>query len=316
MVELENSSRRTFLAWACLLATAAAACSGAPPAIDPRPTRVSREPAKAKPRDAGAIAADIVDGRVSALVFVDRFRKHPLAPKVIDLGGARELLDGTGIDPLKDIDRLYVTGPDVAHERAVLFAEHVLTAEEAAQRLEKAMEKSNPKGHTIDGPYPIAALTIKGRSGVAALIPPRYLVVVPDDLTGQLSRFEATGGLPDPVGTETALLVANEPSTSLAARGIPKVPETITSLSATITLLGDGGADIDVLGPSGQPVDDARYLTSAIDRATSVRLGIVTIRVFDPVRFVAQEDSVKAHVHLSQGELDRLLGLAETMIPK
>ena len=37
-------------------------------------------------------------------------------------------------------------------------------------------------------------------TGIIAMLPPNFLVVVPEDLAAHITDFEASGGLADPVG--------------------------------------------------------------------------------------------------------------------
>src|SRR5262245_20371955 len=87
----------------------------------------SAEAPKPKPRNAPEIARAIAGGKIDVLVYVDRVRKSPIAPKLAALDALGPVFEGTGIDPQKDINRAYVTSADVKHaETAVVVAEHAL----------------------------------------------------------------------------------------------------------------------------------------------------------------------------------------------
>ncbi len=266
-----------------------------------------------KPKDAAQIAQALVGGRVSGLVWVDRVRTHAVGRKLMALGPARELLDGTSVDPLQDLERIFVTGPSANESRVVFFGEHTIADARIPSVLADLVRKSEPPGQMLpDIPYPAVRVQKKRFSGVIAFVPPKFVVALPEDLLGGLGSFERTGGLPDPTGPEAARIVAMEPSKTLRARGAPRIPDSITAGDATIILNRDGGATVNAIGQSAsaeQAPSDARELTESIDDATSVRLGPVRIRAFRQVVFAPQGDKVVSKVDLSKAEIDQLLGL-------
>src|SRR5688572_28302181 len=93
------------------LALATGACGGATPEAAAPGAAVAAEAPKPKPRNAQDIARAVIGGRVDVLVFADRVRAHPVGPKLAALDAWRPVLEGTGIDPQKDLERAFVTAP-------------------------------------------------------------------------------------------------------------------------------------------------------------------------------------------------------------
>ena len=270
-----------------------------------------------KPKDAMGIAASLVQGRISALVFVDRVKPHPVGAKLLNLGPAKDLLEGSKFDPLRDVTKAVVVSNNAREERAIVFAEHSVDAKLIPALVAELAGKSEPPGEVLAAaPNWTVKVAKKGREGVVCFLPPRFVVVLPVDLADRCSAFAETGGLPDPQGTEAAAIMVSEPADALRARGVPRIPPTVTALTATVVLNDGGGATIDAVGQSTteSAAADAANLTRGIDDATSVNLGIVKIRAFGPVQFTPAEDKVKSHLDLSAAELDQILSLAETFI--
>jgi hypothetical protein len=270
-----------------------------------------------RPRDAAQIAESIAGGKVSTLVFVDRVRGHAAATKLLQVGPVRDLLEGTSFDPMNDIQRVFVTGPSITDERAVMFAEHSLTDERIPGIVQDLVRKSEPRGEVISGPPTwTVRVSKKGRSGIVAFVPPRYVVVVPEDLIGSIDAFAETGGLPGPTGAEAAKFHASEPSTTLRARGAPPVPPSISSVAGDVFLRSDGGVTIDVVGQSTaeRAPEDARELTKSIDDATSVGAGLFRLRLFRPIAFRPDGDRVVARHELSAGEIETIMSLATAFL--
>lgn len=289
-----------------------AACGSAPAEVAaPDGGAKAAEPA----RDAHQIASELVGGRIGGLLHVERLRGHPLGKRLLGLGELRELLEGSDLDPLVDLERIYVTGPSASERRAIVFAEHKLDDARVDRAVEQLVEKSKPRGQRVLGrPYPIVRVQRGDGSGLVAFLPPRFVVVVPEDLEAKIDDFASTGGLPGPEGDEAASLVAWQPSDSLRAHGAPPVPASVAVARARVTLQSGGGALVEAEGDSASPEQaelDAAALQASIDRATTVQLGFVRMKVFRTIPFRSEESRVLTQVDLSASELSQLLGLAE-----
>src|SRR5690606_11046732 len=73
----------------------------------PAPVVVEAPPPPPPPRDAHLRAIEVVGAKVTAMIYVDGVRTHPLAPRIAKMNAWGEVLDGTGIDPLRDVDRAF-----------------------------------------------------------------------------------------------------------------------------------------------------------------------------------------------------------------
>ncbi|WP_437998437.1 hypothetical protein WMF26_49570 [Sorangium sp. So ce185] len=300
------------------LALAAVACGSAPSAA---PVGVEAPPPP-KPRNAAAIAQSIAGGKVSVLVFADRTRGHPIMARLAALDLWGPVLTGTGLDPERDLERAFITAPraDAAHE-AVIVLEHNVPPERLKTGLDTLLSRSQPPGAEESGlGVPAVRVTLKGHTRVVATVEPNFLVVLPVSRAREARRFIGTGGFPEPVGDEAALAAAIDPARTLRGpREAPRVPPTLRSLEATVTLTKDGGATVALDGASQSPEDaarDAAFLNAEIERATSFRIAVVTVRVVDPVEFFAEGDRVKANRRVTPGEIDKLFALLSAVLPR
>ncbi|WP_437634743.1 hypothetical protein [Sorangium sp. So ce854] len=279
-------------------------------------------PPPPKPRNAAAIAQAIAGGKVSALVYADRTRGHPIMARLAALDLWGPVLGGTGLDPERDLERAFVTAPraDAAGE-AVVVLEHNVPPERLATGLDALLSRSHPPGTREEElGVPAVRVTFKGHTRVVATVEPNFLVVLPVSRAREARRFVGTGGFPDPTGDEAAVAVAIDPARTLKGpREAPRVPPTLRSLEATVTLAKDGGATVALDGPSESPeqaASDAELLNREVERATSFRIAIVTVRVVDPIGFFAEGDRVKAKRRVTPGELDKLFGLLSAVLPR
>lgn len=275
-----------------------------------------------KPRNAADIAQSISGAKVGSLVYADRVRTHPIGPKLAAMQVWQPVLEGTGLDPQKDLERVFIASPSVrSGDRTVAVAQHSLPPERMQAALEQVMAKSDPPGKWLNGEGELktAQVTVRGQTRAIALIEPSFVVMLPMSQAGLAKRFEGTGGFPDPEGAEAAQLFALEPSRSLKGPYMPRIPETIQTVRGRVILTPDGGADIKTVGKSASPeqaAQDAQALSESVDAATSIKIAIIKIRLFGPVQFRSEGDQVKSDLHLSADDIDRLLGLAQTFMPK
>jgi hypothetical protein len=299
------------------LALASSGCGGAEPApVTPEPA------APPKPRNAGEIAMQVAGARIGAIIHVDKAKGHRAATGLLRLPAVASALSGTGIDPLRDVDRAFVCAPHAREQRNVIgVLEHHLSDQEVRAALDKSVQRSrltHPDDGPIAGlPFFAVKLTIRNDPRAVALVEPGVAVVLPAERVGDAKRFIGTGGLPFAEGTEAAQLYAAEPATTLRAPGAPRVPPTIGVARGKVWLKEDGSVDVVADGTSTTPEQaraDAEALTEAIADATSVRVAIVKVRLFRPVPFKADDTQVRGEVHLSPSEVDQMLSLLATFV--
>jgi hypothetical protein len=309
--------RRALLWW---FALGWAGCGGA--ANDPASAAdvddVANEPVAQAPRNAGALAVKAVGAKLTALIHVERLRSHPLAPQVAGMEAFGPVFDGTGIDPLEDVDRAFVAAANARDEKAVVaVAEHHVEPERINKALDTLVARSDGEGarlHTFG--FPAALIVVKKRKSVVLAVTPTLLVVTSEAYASAASSLKDAGGLPEPTGPEALVADAEQPSTTLEARRAPAIPKTISHAHATVVLGDDGGADVAIVGDSSDPEQakqDAADLTKAIEDATTVKISIIKVRAFEPVAFEADGSQVKAQRHVTQAEMQTLLGFAKML---
>jgi hypothetical protein len=308
-----RSSRRAFLAAVAVLASGCGSAKVVDPAV-PDGEDVTPPP----PRDTHERAAAIVNAKLRVLLHVGRVKDHPLAPKLVKMEAWGGLFEATGIDPLADVDRAFVAAANANDQRAVIaVAEHRVAEARLTAAIGKLVIDSAGDGEHLDGlGVPAAKVMIRGRKSVVLQATPSLLVVTSDGFAKAAAALASTGGLPEPDGGEAMKASAERPSENLKVRGAPRAPKTLSRADATVTMTPDKGADLLVEGQSTDPKQaraDAAALTAAIDDATTVKISIVKIRAFEPIRFAPDGDRIVGKRHLTQGELGTLFDFAQMM---
>lgn len=296
------------------VASFALACGGVQAA------NVEAPPPPPKPKDADAIAKSIVAGKVSSTVWVDRMRGRPIEAKLRELDLWGPYLAGTGVDPMTDFDRVFFTAPAARRpEQTITVLEHHMPPEKVKSAIEVLIGRSDPPGGWISSAPAEARVTIRGYTRVIAVVNDAILAVVPEPFAPKIDELARTGGLPDPVGSESVLSTAIDPSVTLAGARIPPIPATIASTTTKISMGEDGSMDVAIDGDDANEAaasDDAQTLTRELDDATSVKVAIVKIRLLEPIVFRAEGNEVKTNIHLAPADVDKLLGFAAALRPR
>lgn len=289
------------------------ACKGSQPA--PPPVVEAPRP---KPKNAQLLALQIVQGKVGTMVYVDRLRGRPAAVKLVQAGYLGDLFEGTGVDPMRDLERVFIASTGIKRsDRAVIVAQHKLDEPRLRAAVDTLVRRSDPPGAWLDDlGLPAARVTLHGHTRVVALVDDEYVAVLPESLAKEARQFLGTGGFPEPEGPEATVTVAQDPSETLRGPRLPSIPPSISSARIALRFGDDGSADAAADGESTseqQAVQDAAEMGDAVDRATSMKISVLRVRFFKPIPFRAEGKHVKSDLHLSPEEIDKLMGMAELM---
>ena len=260
------------------------------------------------------VARTIVEGRVGALIYVDRARGHAVAklPAAYDVVGA--LLDETGIDAIRDIDRAFITAPTSFAFDKVVVLSHSVSEQGVTSAMHRMVGRAGASGEVVGGlGFEAARVTLGGERRLVAAPEPGLIVMLPSRKVDAAHLFVGSGGFPDPQGDEVVVFFAFEPRVSLESFGLAVFPQSIVAAQATLSLDKVGGANLVLDAQSTTPLQaqsDALSLTRAVDAATSVDVLGVRLRTFQAVRFRAEGQHVRADIHLLPEEIDWLVAMA------
>ncbi len=271
------------------------------------------------PRDAAVVAREVVGAKIGAMIRVDRMRSHPLTPKLIRLGHATDLFEGTDVDLLRDATLAYVASTGITRkDRAVVVVRHQLDDARVRSALETVMQRSDPPGRWLEGTRVAAAVVkVRGHERVVGLPASGFVVVLPVDLSAQVDQFAGPLELRAGDGPEAVRAEIDSPSRALRARHAPRIPDTISRAEVRMVVRDDGGADVFAEGQSNSPEQakaDARTLTRSVADATSAKVAFVRVRFFRKVPFRAEGDRVKAEMKMSGKELAKILSMADLAV--
>src|SRR5262249_4414268 len=187
------------------------------------------------PKGVMDVAELVAQGNVGVMIHVDRVRAHPSAWSITRLSGWGELLEDGGLDPIFDVDRVFIAAPAVVSCRPVLAFEHSLSEERVGAVMRALLDESESPRNWIEG-LGFPAIEITPRKKPQLFFAPKkgLMVMIPIDRAPEARRFADATPLPPPAGGEAWTGWSNE-------AGWPTLPDALSTLAlhdgrATFTL--------------------------------------------------------------------------------
>ncbi len=252
--------------------------------------------------DAGGIAAEGDAGRKSAgdpiadnaavravsdphpnvrvTVDTEKLRAHRLGARVGALLRGiyqwRDFLGPAGIDPVADIDRIYIVGPQLRRSANVtVIIQHRLGQERMHEALDRLVSR-DPSGGWDDAKVPTAHATADNAPRFFVQPSPNIVVVSPPETLASSQRFplRRLARLRGQVIAHTYIATPWR-----AVRGLPfRVPESIEWVSLDVVAGDDGGAVIEIEAQDESVASASKNsdeLSRAVLAATTLNLGLL-----------------------------------------
>ena len=290
-------------------ASSARPVSSAPPDSRERPSDPARlrDPLVMSGR-AGALAGK--DPNVSAMVIPESFRTHQASKRLgallSKLPQWSAFLTATGLDPIADVDRVLIAGPQLKQTAKVAV---VIKTRWSDPKLRAALERlrETAGGSWENGTPPVLTTTLDGAERFAVMLGNGQLAIVPAEALAQAKAMKG-GSFPAARGA-AFLFTLKQPGKALS--GLPfAVPTSLDSVRLTVTMRADGGADVVFEGATSSAAAAtiaADLLTRGIEAATTRKTFLGTVRLFDPVTFAADGMRVRAALSLHGGQLAQVI---------
>jgi len=288
-----------------------------------------------KPATTPALAAFAPKGsQINIRLDVEQIRASPLSEDVrlllLDAPDFRAVVDGSGIDAVRDLDRLYLASPDLRRANVVIAGQHARNPElpqRAVAALATAQGKParwKPRGHVNVAPWRNRDETER----VVALLASDQFVIAPSkDLARVLAVARSLGGAGEPLDAQgkSALLALPEGVAAVLTvydarrfargnlRGVP------THLEVIARLQPDGGVAMSIRGEleSEEAADDAvQYWTRTRERFASHPL-VALVGMRSPLvsaKIERDGRDIRIEGQLSQQQARTLLGFARSTV--
>jgi hypothetical protein len=239
---------------------------------------------------------------IALAIWFSTIHDHPLGPLVGSLLACNPQWKdfmGNLIDPLADLDGVLVTGPRFTEtSKVIVYAQHRMEPDKVSEVMEAlgARAKRQGTGGIIPTGHPgMQAVRFHAdRADRVAFTHPRNMIMVtPPEGFEQLRDYAEPMSLPPAHGKALSLTLIN-PYRPLRAIGA-RLPETLTELRLHVTAANDGGVNVDF---EFDDQDAAAAKAHAPDLTEQARaLGGLFV---SDIEFVAEENHLKGHTHLSR----------------
>ncbi|MFO0551015.1 MAG: hypothetical protein U0271_21675 [Polyangiaceae bacterium] len=289
-----------------LTSICAFACSTPTP-----PSRTTKATAPEEvPVNALEAARAAVDGRTGALLHISLLRSILSAESTLRLGQWGQIAQRLGLDPLRDVDTVFVTSTHALDARSAVVIKTSAEPSYLLSKLEAAAVESGALLSTPVGDPPRASLRLKDGSEVTVAIGD-VIVALPSYVGFEVDRFAGPVYMPGPFGTEAASFFAFDLSSTLGS--IPRWPTELVAAQAFLELDRSGGATIRFDGRTLSHADAERSALSLTQQAhdlLTVNLKLFELELLTPPVFSANDERVEMTTTLSAEELGWLLAFS------
>ncbi|MCC6216041.1 MAG: hypothetical protein IT376_14340 [Polyangiaceae bacterium] len=266
-------------------------------------------------------AGKVADAKapVRLILYLDRIRSHPHGGRVgAMLGSAyqwRDFFEGSGLDPVQDLDRILIAGPQLrVSSHVVAVVQHRLTDARARQAIDGLVRRDPARSRWLEGSTPVAEIWADRAARVVALPSPKLLVIAPPALRKQAAAVRGRF----PAGEAGVVLTTYVAEPWKAFQGIPfEIPRTVSWVRMKVVLEADGGATAVVEAADADEASaraNARDLERRLDALLQVR-GVMSLlaggrtRLLERPSFVSRGDRIHGEVRATPDQLSYLLGL-------
>jgi hypothetical protein len=274
-------------------------------------------------------AASVADpnANVKLLLMNDRIRNLPIAPRigalVARLPQWSSFFGPTSLDPIRDIERLYVAGPQFRVSADVVAVLEYQVPQTAMRRAIDAIVRREPKGEWLHSKIPAARARADRAERVFVLPKSKVLLMVPPYLVDDALEKASQLALPAVGGNAAVVAFVSSPWRALGGLRLPlEVPKSIASVALSVTPSEDGGAvlHLDAVDESNDAAKEhAALLTAAINAVTQQDVGAIgalffgghTLSLVEPIELKADAKTIRGDARITPRQLDRLLGFAE-----
>ena len=263
------------------------------------------------------------NANVRLMLYTEKIRANPLGARVGPLLGSlyqwRDFFGPAGVDPIRDIDQIYIVGSQLRDSSNVIA---ILKHHLPAARMRAAVDHivhADKDGEWLDAGVPVASAHADGAERRFVLANAQTVVVTPPSAYASTLAARKMINLVPSKGPEAAMIYLATPWR--AFMGLPiKVPQSIRWARIRITPTADGGATAEIEAEDDNPevaTEDAAYLTRTADALSQLNLGFLgsllgtqSHRFIEHIGFSADGKMIRGTASVTADQLNSALDLA------
>jgi hypothetical protein len=224
-----------------------------------------------------------VNANVQMMIHADKIRGHVLAKRVGETLALvpqwSDFFGPGGLNPITDIDRLMLAGPQLRDSSEVTVVVKVNVPKERVRAAVDAIVRSDPNGEWVDGERVPTAKARVDRAPRFFVMPSDKIVIVsPPSVAEAAAKVGRKFTLSPGKGPEVVYGKLVTPWRAFRGLGLPiEVPKSIAWARFKVTLDEHGGAIVDIVAKdenAEKAAENARYLERNLTALSQLDLGL------------------------------------------
>ncbi|HEX6277814.1 MAG TPA: hypothetical protein VFZ53_32450 [Polyangiaceae bacterium] len=272
-----------------------------------------------------------VNANVQIKIFSEKIRAHPLArrvgPLIASVPQWSDFLGPAALDPITDVDRIMIWGPQLRDSSEVGALVKVNVPEERVRAAIDGIVRSDPEtGAWLDAGVPAATARVDRASRVF-ILPPRkdLVIVVPPSAQENTMKAAKTVRFNPGRGPEVLTARLKTPWRAFRGTGIPfDIPRSISDARFKVTLDEHGGAILEMIAEDESPekaAENAEYLQRTLSAASELNLGILGAilgtgrhKIVEKIIVTADGKRINGYALFTQRQLAEIIDFAPLLI--
>jgi hypothetical protein len=264
------------------------------------------------------------NANVRITIYTAKIRENPLGKRVGPLLRSlyqwRDFFGPTAIDPIRDIDQIFLVGPQLRDSsNVVAILKHHVPPDRMHTAVDALVRADRQGGMWLDAGVPAASAHADGAER-RFILPNATTVIVapPSAYAGALAAGKLVRLLPS-AGPEAAMIYLATPWRAFIGWPV-QVPHSIKWARVRVTPTPDGGASAELEAEDGSETEareDADYLTNKVNELSVLKLGLLgallgqdSHKFIQHVSFSADGKTLRGEAQITAAQLSDALDMA------
>ncbi len=298
------------------------------PIADAGPSDAGARPLSDPTLVAGVKQVADSNANVRLTIYTAKIRENPLGqrlgPLLRSLYQWRDFFGPTAIDPIRDVDQIYIVGPQLRDSsNVVAILKHHVPPDRMHTAVDALVRADRAGGMWLDAGVPAASAHADGSERRFILANPTTVIVAPPSAyAGALAAGKLVHLLPSS-GPEVAMIYLATPWRAFIGWPV-QVPQSIKWARIRVTPTVDGGATAELEAEDeneAQARDDAAYLTRTANALSQLNLGLLgsllgqqTHKFIDHVSFDSNGKTIRGEARITADQLSSALDMASAFL--
>ena len=271
-----------------------------------------------------------VNANVQIKIFSEKIRNHPLArrigPLIASVPQWSDFLGPAALDPIRDVDRILVWGPQLRDSSEVGALVKVNVSQERVHAAIDGIVQSDPEtGAWLDAGVPAATAKVDRAPRVFILPPSDLIIVVPPSAAEKTMKAAPKLKFKPGKGPEVLTARLKTPWRAFRGTGIPfDIPKSIEDARFKLTPDESGGAVLEMIAKDENPekaAENAETLQRALLAASTLDLGFLGAilgtgrhKIVERIELTAQGSEIHGVAYFTARQLGEIIDFAPLLI--